>query len=150
MTTAARKRRSDPALCDAAADGDLRRVKRMLLEGVDPDSADEDGTTALMASAFAAQTAIVRFLLDAGADPNTQDVSGLSPLMNAVIASGEMDLDGADRLFAEIVEILLDAGADPDLEDQDGLTARDHAEAYDLHLLLELFGGPDPSRQTAF
>lgn len=140
MKKTATRRRCDPALCDAAAEGDLRLVRQMLQTGVSPDSFDEEGTTALMASAFAAQTRVVRALLAAGADPNMQDVSGLTALMNAVIADGEMDLDGALGVFTEIVEALLEAGADPDIEDEDGMSARDHAAAYDLHemiLLLE-------------
>lgn len=147
MKQTAVKRRCDPVLCDAAAEGDLRRVRQMLQAGVSPDSCDEEGTTALMASAFAAQTGVVRALLAAGADPNMQDVSGLTALMNAVIADGEMDLDGALGLFTEIVEALLEAGAEPDIEDQDGMTARDHAAAYDLHEMVQLLEAAAPARR---
>lgn len=145
MKKTAIKTRCDPALCDAAAEGDLRRVRRMLHDGVSPDSFDEEGTTALMASAFAAQTPVVRALLEAGADPNMQDVSGLTALMNAVIANGEMDLDGAFGVFTQIVDALLEAGAEPDIEDEDGMTALDHAAAYDLHEMILLLEGATPA-----
>lgn len=147
MKTTVARRRCDPALCDVAAEGDLRRVRKMLLAGVSPDSFDEEGTTALMASAFAAQTPVVRALLEAGADPNVQDISGLTALMNAVIANGEMDLDGAFGVFTEIVEALLEAGAEPDIEDEDGMTALDHAAAYDLHEMALLLESAAPERR---
>ena len=100
---------------------------------------------ALMSAAFAAHTRVVRTLLSAGADPNTQDVSGFTALMNAVIANGEMDLDGAHAVFEEIVEALLESGAELDIEDQDGLTAWDHAAAYDLAEMLALLGDAHPA-----
>lgn len=137
-----RKRlRSDPALCDAASIGDRRELRRLLLDGVDPNSADEDETTALMAAAFAGQAGAVRELLEAGADPNAQDVSGMTALMNCVLANGELELGEPHPIFREIVQMLLDSGADTLLEDQDGLTARDHAESYDSGDLAELLEG---------
>lgn len=149
MTMAAPRRRCDAALCDAAAEGDLRRVHKMLRGGVSPDSRDEEGTTALMAGAFAAHEAVVRALLAAGADPNIQDISGVTALMNAVIANGEMDLGGTHPIFLGIVEALLEAGAELDVVDEDGMTAVDHAESYDLVELVNLFDNLAPSEPTA-
>ena len=105
----------------------------MLSQGVDENSVDEDGTSALMAAAFAGELEIVRHLLEAGADPDLQDEAGLTALMNAVIAEGEMDLDGGHGLFLEIVELLLDRDADPRIEDRDGFTALQYAAEYGLH-----------------
>jgi ankyrin repeat protein len=132
--------RIDQALCDAASIGDVPWINRLLADGVSPDSADEDGATALMSAAFAAQAKAVATLLHAGADPDLQDSSGLTALMNAVISAGEMDLEGATAVFERIVSLLLDAGADPDLRDEDGCTALDHARSYgqtELVVLLE-------------
>ena len=129
---------SDQALCDAASIGDLRRLRELLALGVDPDSADEDGTTALMNAAFAAQAEAVRILLEAGADIDAVDASGMTALMNAIIAAGEMDLDGAVPVFREVIEQLLGAGADSDLEDDDGCTALDHARAYELEEITRI------------
>lgn len=129
---AGRRKRNDAALCDAASVGDLAAIKRLLAEGVDQDSADEDGMSALMAAAFCGQVKAVRALLDAGADPDAQDVSGTTALMNAVLASGEMEQGETHPIFFEIVELLLEADADVELEDEDGLTAREHALAYSL------------------
>jgi ankyrin repeat protein len=133
--------RADPSLCDAASVGDRHQLEKLLAKGVDPSSADEDGTTALMAAAFAGQVGAVRNLLEAGADPDIQDVSGMTALMNAVIANGELELGEAHPIFLEIVQLLLDHGADRHLEDQYGLTAADHARSYDADDLSELLEG---------
>ncbi len=132
MQVSRRRRRVDPALCDAASAGDLARVRRLLADGVSEDSADEDATTALMAAAYAGEAEVVHLLLDAGADPNLQDESGLTALMNAVIGDGEMDLEGANPVFQRILEMLLEAGADPSLEDENESTAADYADSYGL------------------
>jgi ankyrin repeat protein len=133
--------RADPSLCDAASVGDRRKLKRLLTGGVDPNSSDEDGTTALMAAAFAGQSDAVRELLEAGADPNAQDVSGMTALMHCAMANGELELGEIHPIFREIVQLLLGYGADVLLEDEDGLTAMDHAESYDSGDLAELLGG---------
>lgn len=137
----AKRKRSDPALCDAAASGDKARVRRLLADGVSEDSVDEDGTTALMAAAFAGETAIVRLLLSSGADPNLQDESGLTALMNAVIGDGEMDLEGGHPVYLEVIEALLGADADTALEDENGSTAADYAALYDLDEVGRLLAG---------
>ena len=135
---AAGSRPTDPALCDAAASGDLARVRLLLADGVSADSVDEDGTSPLMAAAFAGERAIVELLLEQGADPNLQDESGLTALMNAVIGDGEMDLEGGHPLYLEIIDSLLEAGADLDLEDENGATARDYAVMYRLDEIARL------------
>lgn len=136
-----RRLRADAAICDAASVGDVRRVRRLVAEGVDPDTSDEDGVTALMAAAFAAQAGVVRALLDAGADPDAQDASGLTALMNAVIANGELDLQASHPIFVQIAVELLASGADPTLVDADGYTAADHAREGDLGDLARLLEG---------
>ena len=133
--------RADPVLCDLASVGDRRKLRALLADGVDPNSGDEDGTTALMAAAFAGQADAVRELLEAGADPNVQDVSGMTALMNCVMANGELELGETHPIFREIAQLLLDCGADTLLEDEDGLTALDHAESYDSGDLVELLQG---------
>lgn len=133
-----RRKRSEPDLCDAAAAGDMARLRQLLAGGASEDSADEDGTTALMAAAFAGESAIVRLLLERGADPDLQDESGLTALMNAVIGNGEMDLDGGHLIYQEIVEALLAADADAAIEDENGSTAADYAGLYHLDELALL------------
>jgi len=96
--------RVDAEFCDAASSGNVSRVKALLADGVSADSADEDGTTALMAATFAGEREIVELLLQAEADPNLQDEAGLTALMNAVIGDGEMNLEGAHSVFYDIIE----------------------------------------------
>jgi ankyrin repeat protein len=138
---AGRRKRNDPALCDAAASGDLARLRSLLAEGVSENSADEDGTTALMAGAFAGERRAVELLLEHGADLNLQDDMGLTALMNAVIGDGEMDLEGGHVVFREIIELLLAAGADTRLEDGTDSTARDYAVLYGLSDTAHLLAG---------
>ena len=138
---AGRRKRNDPALCDAAASGDLARLRSLLTEGVCENSADEDGTTALMAAAFAGERRAVELLLDHGADLNLQDDMGLTALMNAVIGDGEMDLESGHAVFRGIVELLLAAGADTRLEDGTDSTARDYAVLYGLSDTARLLAG---------
>jgi ankyrin repeat protein len=125
-------------LWDAASVGDRRRVKKLLAEGVDPNSADEDGTTALMAAVFAGHLEVVQDLLEAGAETDVQDVSGMTALMNGVIAAGELELGETHPIFSEIVQLLLDSGADLDLEDEDGSTALSYAQSLDLFDMVEV------------
>ncbi|MEJ2086386.1 MAG: ankyrin repeat domain-containing protein [Acidobacteriota bacterium] len=134
--------RFDAELCDAASSGNVSRVKALLADGVSADSADEDGTTALMAAAFAGEREIVELMLQAEADPNLQDEAGLTALMNAVIGDGEMNLEGAHSVFYDIIECLLEAGADVMLEDENDFTASDYAASYELDEIRE----PVPSR----
>ena len=142
VLSAGKKRlRVDPSLCDAASVGDRPKLKRLLTSGVDPNSADEDRTTALMAAAFAGQADAVRELLEAGADLNAQDVSGMTALMNCALANGELELGETHPIFREIVQLLLDYGADVLLTDEDGLTALDYTESYDSSDLAELLEG---------
>jgi ankyrin repeat protein len=138
---AGRRKWNDPALCDAAASGDLARLRSLLTEGVSENSADEDGTTALMAAAFAGERRAVELLLDHGADLNLQDDMGLTALMNAVIGDGEMDLEGGHAVFRGIIELLLAAGADTRLEDGTDSTARDYAVLYGLSDTARLLAG---------
>ena len=130
--------RDDASLCDAASVGDRRRVKKLLTEGANPDSSDEEGNTALMAAAFAGQVGVVEDLLEAGADPDIQDVFGVTALMNAVIAIGDLEIGEVHPVYGEIVQLLMDNGADVDLEDEDGTSALDIATSLDIDELIEL------------
>ena len=47
LSTGKNRLRVDPSLCDAASVGDRPKLERLLTGGVDPNSADEDGLTAL-------------------------------------------------------------------------------------------------------
>lgn len=93
----------DPgALVRAAADGDVRSVKRLLEAGADPNAADADGRTAVTHAAYGGHAEVVRMLLDGGADVDRQDATRANPLLS----TGETG-------YLEVLEEIL--RSDPDL-----------------------------------
>ncbi|NMC39498.1 MAG: ankyrin repeat domain-containing protein [Bacteroidales bacterium] len=98
---------------EAALNGQINVVIGILETGMDPDTADEDGRTALMYAAFNGHTETIKRLVEKGANVNLRDPNGRTPLMMA--ASGP---------YSEAVKILLENNADPDMADnQEHFTA---------------------------
>jgi ankyrin repeat protein len=99
----------------SAAQGDKTAVALFLKAGMDVNTKEENGATALIFATVKKQPEIVKLLLDHGAKPdtkhNTSDQRGLTPLLMAV--SGQA---------SEIVAMLLDKKADPNLAADDGMT----------------------------
>lgn len=95
---------SEP-LMQAAAEGDVARVRSLLAAGADANARDEEGATALMRAAHAGHLDAVRALVDAGADVDATDDRGWGALAKAVYNA---DLD---RGFANVVEFLIERGA---------------------------------------
>jgi ankyrin repeat protein len=92
------------ALRNYAYAGDIAQVRKLLLEGVDPNVADEYHRTALSLAAEQGHLAVVEVLLAGGAwvDPHEDYDTYETPLMVAV-TSGHL----------EIVKKLVEAGANP-------------------------------------
>src|SRR5688500_249303 len=67
----------------AAQAGDEARVGMLLRSGVDADSADEEGRSALIAAADAGRLSTVRLLLEAGARLNKTNANGSTALATA-------------------------------------------------------------------
>jgi uncharacterized protein len=88
-------------LADAAQQGDISTVRRLVQEGVDVNQPQVDGSTALHWATFDDDVAMTQFLLDAGADPNVRNRVGAPPLLSAAINGN-----------AEVLALLLDKGAD--------------------------------------
>jgi ankyrin repeat protein len=61
------------ALVDAAARGDVRRVRRLLDRGADIEARGSNGRTALTAAAYSGHREVVECLLDRGADIEARD-----------------------------------------------------------------------------
>jgi ankyrin repeat protein len=83
---------------EAVINEDYREVEALLESGVDPDSRDDLGLTALMESVRAGRFLMVRLLIKNGADPQAQDNTGRNAFL---FAEGNEQL----RLLLEGAEI---------------------------------------------
>lgn len=101
----------------AARVGDVEGITNALNIGVDPNTQDAHGFTALAYATENGHDTAVRKLLRGGADPNIRLLSiEWTPL---IIASAEGNL--------KVVQSLLEGGADPDFQSADKETALMHA-----------------------
>ncbi len=124
-------------LLEAAMNGDMDKVKKIVGDGLDVNIRGEGERTALMMAAYNGHTDIVKYLLRKGAKVNLVDEMGRPALIYA--ASGP---------FPETVKVLLDHKADPDIIAKgDGWTALMFAAAEgQLEVVKVLLNyGADPS-----
>jgi hypothetical protein len=97
---------------NAAKDGQLGTIQRLLREGVDPDVRNTRGVTPLWQAASRGHTAVVEALLGSGAvDVNSRSETGRTPLFWSAV-------DG----HFKVVQLLLNNGANPDYRDKNGST----------------------------
>ncbi|KAH9110309.1 hypothetical protein AeMF1_014833 [Aphanomyces euteiches] len=137
-------------LCQAAADGDLPVVQRLLQAGIDANSVSKDEQTPLLLACFHNHDAVIKELLEYGADVNCTDWLGRSPLYHAAkhgeyaLASTLIALgataDPVDKLgwsplliaarfgFVDIVELLVDNHASQSRRNIIGKNARELAK----------------------
>ncbi|KXS12115.1 ankyrin [Gonapodya prolifera JEL478] len=123
-----------------------------LSAGVDPNSASEDGKTALMEGAWNERVDVMQVLLEHGADVNRQDAFGTTALMYAVgpLAPFEFgkrmpSFEGSSLWNAHVVHTLLCTGADPTLCNAEGRTALMLACAHrNVHTLDSLLTATSP------
>lgn len=95
---------------EAARDGDLQHVRRLLSSGQVYSSArDKNGNTALHFAAASGRVDIVQFLLLKGADENAVDWKGRSPLH---IAAENGHVASMEALFAAGADSRFRAGKD--------------------------------------
>lgn len=94
-----------------AEKGLVDNVRHLIREGVDVNSRQNDGSTALHWAVLHDQADTVAALLDAGADPVALNRNGISPMFLAV-------QNGNPAIVSE----LLDAGADPNTLSENGET----------------------------
>lgn len=129
---------SDQAFREAALAGDGPTVMKGLQDGVDVNSPDENGRTALMLAAYDGHTEIVKLLLQRKAQVNRRDATDRTALMYA--SSGKNP---------ETVRVLLDAGANVGIVDnQENWTALMFAAAEgNVEVVKQLLAsGADPTR----
>lgn len=96
----------------AAQFGDLKRVKKLIREGVDTDLRDSAGYTSLHYAARNGHLAVCKFLVQHNADINAITRSGRATALHRACSAGQ----------AEIVKFLLEHKADTALCDDDGKT----------------------------
>lgn len=135
---------ADPAgeLCTCASEGDTTMMQQLLDFGVDPNSGDYDGRTALHLSASEGHLPVLTFLTSRSADINVKDRWNSTPIEDAIrngffIAAAHLRLHGAkpDPNFAakqaceaatrgdlRMLQCLFELGVDFDLADYDGRT----------------------------
>lgn len=141
----------DEQLRPAAGRGDPAQVKIVLDKGANVNAEDDEGATALMATATRCHAEVARLLLDKGAEVNARDTHGetalmrvLEPLLQTtadvmryhgpdqnVVLSGNAEVKYGSRVlpatdggrYKGMVQLLLDNGADVNLKDKDGRTA---------------------------
>ena len=99
---------TDP-LIEAAAAGDVQRIRKLLAAGADPNARGDGGTTALLAATKARQPDAFQALLDGGADVDLQDGRLDNPFLYA----------GAEGIL-DILRLATDAGADPAITNRYG------------------------------
>src|SRR5438045_1270422 len=106
------------AFRDAASNGDIKEMKRLIADGADINSKNDDGNTALMSAVINVKCPIdiIKTLIDAGADVNAQDEYGMTALIYSVKVH-----------CMESVQLLLSSGADKELRDKNNKTALIHA-----------------------
>lgn len=125
-----------PALLDSARGQDWQAVNTLLAQGVNPDTAWGDGSTALHWAAYHDDLSAAARLLEAGAVATVANDLGATPLWLA-----------AENGSAAMTELLLAAGADPNRALFSGetplMTATQAGDAQVLRLLLEAGADPD-------
>eukprot|EP00043_Microstomoeca_roanoka_P019864 m.231087 g.231087 ORF g.231087 m.231087 type:complete len:773 (+) comp17063_c5_seq1:303-2621(+) len=89
-------------LLNAADDGDVDAVRKLIQSGVDANFHDLFGTTGLLVAARKGNMEIIQILIAAGADPRLRDSRGVEPLHVALT-----------RNHKAVAQLLLKAGADP-------------------------------------
>ncbi|XP_060799404.1 mitochondrial disaggregase isoform X3 [Neoarius graeffei] len=159
-------KKSGEALLDAARSNNAEEVKRMLADGVDPNTRHRLGWTALMVASMNRQHNVVKVLLESGADPNLGDDfsnvygtardKGIHSLEVLVMREDEFSnrlstrasFRGCTPLHYAVladdlrtVRMLLEAGASPLQVNELGHTPLSYAKEGEMHTLLKEYEG---------
>jgi glucose/arabinose dehydrogenase len=125
------------SLLEAVAAGNLDLVRRILDQGVSPDTRDRLGHTALMLAADRGDRDVAEALLDRGATINARTPAGNTALMVAAFR-GRLD----------VVRLLLERGADVIAVNMDGWTALTLAQENQHPAIVALLLGAAPPGQS--
>jgi ankyrin repeat protein len=160
------KRQKDfQELIHGATTGDAHAVKKLIENGVNPNTSDPTGLTPLMAASHNGKVEILELLLNAGVPIDSKDSSGYTALMFSCNAGqiscahfliergsyvNEVDNDGSTAImfsaqhgYNDIVRLLLDKGADPKAKGNHGISAIGFAEQNGLEETKRILEGMD-------
>ena len=124
------------ALLEATSRGDYAEVQKLLSEGANANSHNEDGLTPLHQASIDNNEAIVQLLLSYGADVNAKDTELWTPLHAAACCD-----------YTAIVQLLISAGADLLAVNADGNMPYDLCE--DERATLDYIENEMASRQVS-
>jgi len=117
-----KQRRENKQLQDffnAVIYGKEAKIRKIVAQGFDINSVNEDGETALHDAADRGNVTIIRLLAELGADLNALNEDGATPLMAVT--------RGLYALQAKAMRTLIRAGADVNYQNEDGDTALSYA-----------------------
>ncbi len=107
----------------AASDGDIEKVKKLIVEGYNVNTIDDANWTPLHRAAYFGHKEIAKFLIDNGADVDVKTNIGVLPIMMAVMHNHN---DTAEMLIANGVEkTIYVAAAQGDVEGVKALLKKD-------------------------
>jgi len=154
----------DKELFDAVKEGDIAKVKNLLIRGANVNAKDKDGRTPLHHAATIGHVEIARFLLERGANVNAKDKDGRTPLhhaatighveiarfllerganVNAKGKNGNTPLHYAVRNgHVEVVNLLLENGANPEIKGEFGDTPLDLASGQVREVIEDFMSRP--------
>ena len=158
-----------PDLINAAEQGDLGQLKRLLADGTPVNVRDVCLRTPLMLAAHQGRLEAVRELLDRGAFPNLHEKGHYTALMLAasndhhgvvrLLAERGADVNeqertqgwtaliwAAKRGHQQTVQVLLELGADRSMRDNKGRTAATWAQAQKQESVLRMLAAGDTLR----
>ncbi len=153
-----------------AIDGNIKVLKQLISENINPDITGADGYTPLILAAIYGHKEVAELLLKKGANVNARDFDGYSTLNNAatfgntevvelLLQKGAnvnvSDYNGCSPLrnaapfgYTEIAELLLESGADVDAADKDGNTPLMKAVIYGYAQIVRLLLGNGAGADT--
>jgi ankyrin repeat protein/beta-lactamase regulating signal transducer with metallopeptidase domain len=121
LTARAGTKATTMPLHQAAADGDIDKVKSLISKGVDVNTKDEKGWTPLHTASYYGRKDIAVFLIAKGGNINDKDISGRTPLHVA-----------SDGVRTFVFESLVAKGANVDARDKAGNTPLHYAAGWHL------------------
>lgn len=122
------KLKREKELLEAAFDGELSLVKKLLGFGIDVNCHDKNNETPLLEAAGGGDVETIKHLISCSADVNARGKFNRTPLFRAAFAGQR----GA-------VEVLLNEGGDPRMYDSEGVTPASIAAGHGLSQLIEAF-----------